>query len=337
MLNGLFDIQFRLQKIDSNGDPLTVLNDLISWELFRPQLATLRDKPRKSNGGAKGYDCVLMFKVLILQSLYNLSDDGTEAQILDRLSFMRFLGLGLGNKVPDAKTIWAFREQVTEAGLTRELFDRFDAYLQEHGYAARKGQIVDASIVSTPKQRNRREENKKIKAGQPIEDWPESKRRQKDVDARWTRKNNQNFFGYKNHVNVDVKHKLIRDYAVTDASVHERHLLERLLSEDNTSRHIWGDSAYSGGELLQMLKNLGYREHMNRKGTGTYPLPEKQKILNRKKSKIRARVEHIFGAQAQRAGNLLLRTIGMVRARCKIGLRNLAYNLDRYAKLRTAT
>ena len=169
MLTGLFDIQFRLRKIDSNGDPLVVLNEVIDWELFRPQLQTVRDKPRKSTAGAKGYDVVLMFKTLILQSLYNLSDDATEAQVLDRLSFMRFLGLGLGDKVPDAKTIWVFREQLTEAGLTEELFGYFDAFLRDNGYAARKGQIVDATIVSAPRQRNRSEENKKIKAGEPID------------------------------------------------------------------------------------------------------------------------------------------------------------------------
>lgn len=337
MLNGLFDIQFRLRKIDSNGDPLVVLNEVIDWELFRPQLQTVRDKPRKSTAGAKGYDVVLMFKILILQSLYNLSDDATEAQILDRLSFMRFLDLGLGDKVPDAKTIWAFREQLTDAGLTRELFGFFDAFLREHGYAARKGQIVDATIVSAPKQRNKPEENKKIKAGEPIDGWPENKRRQKDVQARWTRKYHQNYYGYKNHVSTDVQHKFIRAYDVTHAAIHDGNVLEQLLDRDNTAPEVWGDSAYSGRKKLEILHALGLRDRLQRQSQKSRKLTDAEHRRNRRRSRTRCRIEHIFGVQAQRAGCLLLRTIGIVRARCKIGLRNLAYNLDRYAKLKMAT
>ena len=106
MVDGMFDIEFRLDKIDRNGDPLVALNKLVDWEMFRPELMVLREKERKSDAGAKGYDPVLMFKVLVLQSLYNLSDAAMEMQMLDRLSFMRFLGLGIGDKIPDEKTIW---------------------------------------------------------------------------------------------------------------------------------------------------------------------------------------------------------------------------------------
>ena len=154
---GLFDWHERFKKIDKNGDPLVRLNKVINWDMFRQQLEIIRQKKRKSNAGAKAYDVVLMFKILILQSLYNLSDDSTEYQIMDRLSFMRFLGLGLGDKIPDSKTIWLFREQLTGAGLTEELFDRFDQCLNESGFKAKKGQIVDASIISSPKQRNKRD------------------------------------------------------------------------------------------------------------------------------------------------------------------------------------
>jgi transposase len=179
MLTGLFDIQFRLDKIDSNGDPLVRLKQIVPWEDFRTPLKHLREKPRKSAAGAKGYDHVMMFKILVLQSLYNLSDDATEAQILDRLSFMRFLGLSIGDKVPDAKTVWLFREQLAQAGLERTLFEQFDAYLRDNGFAAKKGQIVDASIVQVPKQRNTREENQKIKQGrsEEIQGWSEPKKR----------------------------------------------------------------------------------------------------------------------------------------------------------------
>jgi transposase, IS4 family len=202
---GFFDWQNRFEKLDKNGDPLVKLNKVIAWSSFRPALGTLRVREKKSNAGAKPYDVVLMFKVLILQSLYNLSDEAIEYQILDRLSFMRFLGLRLGSRVPDAKTIWLFREQLTEAGLAEELFRQFETVLEESGFAAKKGQIIDASIVQAPKQRNSREENAQIKQGEIPRDWEEAKRRQKDTDARWTKKNAKSYYGYKNHINVDAK------------------------------------------------------------------------------------------------------------------------------------
>ena len=147
MQTGLFDWQQRFEDLDKGGDPLVKLNAIIDWELFRTTLETIRDKKRKSNAGRKPFDVILMFKILVIQSLYNLSDDQLEFHIRDRLSFMRFLGLSLGDTVPDAKTIWLFREQLTEGKVIEKVFKRFDQFLKKNGFAARKGQIIDASIV----------------------------------------------------------------------------------------------------------------------------------------------------------------------------------------------
>jgi len=329
---GLFDFENRLYKIDKNGDPLAKIDEAVDWEIFRPTLAKARDKNRQSNVGPKGYDPILLFKILIIQSLYNLSDDATEFQILDRYSFGRFLGLHLGSKIPDATTIWRFRQDLIAAGVIEELFNTFDTHLRNHGFMAMKGQIVDASIVSVPKQRNSREENSRIKNGEVPEDWPENKRRRKDVDARWTKKNGKTFFGYKNHVSVDVKHKLIRGYAVTDAAQHDSNVFETILAE-NTSKDIWADSAYRSEERLNRLKEHGFREHIQRKGCRHRKLTESEQRGNKTRARIRSRIEHVFGVQAQKAGNLILRTIGIARARAKIGLRNLAYNMDRMGML----
>lgn len=336
MQTGLFDWQTRFEQLDNGGDPLTKLNDMINWELFRRNLEKVRDKERKSNAGRKPFDAVLMFKILILQSLYNLSDDQLEFQIRDRLSFMRFLGLSLGDTVPDAKTVWLFREQLTEANLVKKLFERFDKFLRQSGFTARKGQIVDASIVPAPRQRNNRDENKQIKDGQVPEGWSENKKRQKDTDARWTKKNGKNYYGYKNHVEVDVAHKLIRDYEVTPASTHDSQVFEELLDDDNTSCDVWADSAYRSQDTLDKLEQSGFREHLQRKGSRHKKLTEREKRGNYTRSKIRSRVEHIFGVQSQRAGCLLMRAIGITRAAAKIGLRNLAYNIDRFCLLATA-
>ena len=329
---GFFDFEERLYKIDKQGDPLAKIDKAIDWEMFRPTLEKVRDKGGKSNAGPKGYDVIVLFKALIIQSLYNLSDDATEFQILDRHSFGRFLGLHVGSKVPDATTFWRFRQDLVDAGVVEELFSVFDAHLREHGFMAMKGQIIDASIVSVPKQRNSREENDRITKGDVPEDWSENKRRRKDVDARWTKKNGKTFFGYKNHISVDVKHKLIRSYDVTDAAQHDSNVFEALLS-DNTSKDIWADSAYRSQERLASLQEDGFREHIQRKGSRNRKLTENEQQGNRSRSRIRCRIEHVFGVQAQKTGNTILRTIGIIRARAKIGLRNLAYNLDRTGML----
>lgn len=336
MQTGLFDWQTRFEQLDNGGDPLVKLNEIVNWEQFRKTLETIRDKDRKSNAGRKPFDVILMFKILILDSLYNLSDDQLEFQIRDRLSFMRFLGLNLGDRVPDAKTIWLFREELTEAGLIKTLFEQFDDFLRKNGFSAKKGQIVDASIVAVPKQRNSRDENKSIKNGDVPEDWNDPQKRQKDTDARWVKKNGVNHFGYKNHIDIDVEHKLIRNYEVTDAATHDSKVFEELLDENNSSKDVWADSAYDSADKREALEASGFRGQIQRKGCRYKKLTQRQIEANHKRSQTRSRVEHVFGIQTMRAGSLIIRSIGMVRAKAKIGLRNLAYNIDRYCLLAQA-
>ena len=170
-----FDVEDRLQSMSKMGDPLEILVATIPWEEFRPLLRKVHEKKRKSNAGRKPFDVVVMFKVLVLQTAYNLADEQVEYQIRDRLSFGRFLGLGIEDRVPDATTVWNFRERLKELGLIEPLFERFDDYLAAEGLQARQGQIIDASIVPVPIQRNSREENRRIKQGEVPEDWSEAK------------------------------------------------------------------------------------------------------------------------------------------------------------------
>src|SRR5438094_4360508 len=205
---GFFDVERRLEAISAKGDPLETINKMVRWEDFRADIeAVTETKPeeRQSNAGRKPYDTILKFKIVVLQSLYNLSDEQTEFLIRDRLSFMRFLDLGLEDAVPDATTIWLFREALVEAGLIDTLFDRFSQHLRVKGYIARGGQIVDATIVSAPKQRNTKEENDCVKSGKTPQEWEKkpAKNAQKDKDARWTKKHGKSFYGYKNHIGVD--------------------------------------------------------------------------------------------------------------------------------------
>ena len=333
---GLFDYNKRLSRIDKAGDPLIELNKLVDWELFRELIERSREKPRKSPAGAKGYDSVLLFKILILQALYNLSDEAIEFQILDRYSFSRFLGIREGSKVPDATTIFRFREELAKANAVELLFTQFDQFLRDHGFRAQKGQIVDASIIRVPTQRNSREENEDIKSGKTISSWSKAKRRQKDTDARWTKKNGKAFFGYKNHVSIDAGHKFIRSYEVTDASVHDSQVFTELLDPDNTSKDVWADSAYRSEDSLHTLQEQGFREHIQRKGYRHKKLTNREQQGNRSRAKVRSRIEHVFGVMAMRTGSTVMRAIGFIRIRAKIGLRNMAYNLTRYAILATA-
>jgi IS5 family transposase len=316
---GLFDYSKRLARIDNVGDPLAELNKVIDWEQFRELIELSREKPRKSLAGAKGYDSILMFKILIIQALYNLSDERLEFQVLDRYSFSRFLGIQEGAKVPDATTIYRFREELAKANVIELLFTQFDQFLRNNGFKAQKGQIVDASIVRVPIQRNSRDENKDIKAGKNIKSWGKAKRRQKDTDARWTKKNSKSYFGYKNHISVDAGHKFIRSYEVTDASVHDSQIFTELLDPCNTSRDVWADSAYRSEESLKELQEQGFREHIQRKGSRHKKLTAREKQGNRSRSRIRSRVEHVFGVQAMRTGGTLLRGIGIIRLKAKIG------------------
>ena len=333
MLSGFFDLDFRLEELEHAGDPLIKINEIIDWEIFRIDLEKVYDKKRKSNAGRRHFDVILMFKILILQALYNLSYESVEFQIRDRLSFMRFLNLGLHDKVPDSRTIWHFEQELIKLKLAKKLFKRFDRHLRNNGFKAREGQIVDASIVSVPIQRNNRDENKKIKNGEIPDNWHDKKRVHKDTDASWVKKNSKSYFGYKNHIQVDVKHKFIRDYDVTNAAVHDSRVFHQLLDETNSNADIYADSAYNSESIIELAKEAGYRPKIQRKGNRHRKLTNWEQRGNRTWSKIRSRVEHVFGMQTMIAGNLILRTIGILRAKAKIGFRNLAYNIQRYGTL----
>jgi len=332
-----WDWEERQSKLNEKKDLLVRLNEMIEWETFRPLLEQIHNKPRKSNAGRKPIDVIVMFKLLVLQQLYNISDEALEYQVSDRLSFMQFLGFGLADEVPDATTVWLFRKQLIEQELIEPLFEQFDGYLIEQGYAAQGGQIVDATLIPVPKQHNRKDEDEQIKQGEVPSEWQEKphKRSQKDTDARWTKKGGKSYFGYKNHIGVDAQHRLIRRYVVTDASVHDLQVLGQLLDEDNESDVIWGDSAYRSEDTEDTLALIGFDSQIHERGYRNHPLSEEQKHSNRTKSQTRARVEHVFGTWVMQMGGKLVRSIGIVRAKAQLGLKNLTYNLIRYTFLQT--
>jgi transposase, IS5 family len=333
---GFYDEQDRLALISSQGDPLERLNRAVNWEMFRGKLKKCFAKEPKGPGGRPPFDYVLMFKVLVLQRLYNLSDAQMQYQLLDRLSFLRFLGLGLHSTVPDEKTIWAFREKLTVQGQIERLFDRFQGYLEEQGIIANKGSIIDATFVEVPRQRNSHDENDQIRGGQKPSDWAEAKESQKDTDARWTKKGEESYFGYKDHVKVDRVSKIITGYEVTAASVHDSQVLPKLVDERDAHHDVFADSAYEGKKIEAVLEKRKARNRIHERGHRGHPLTEKQKDRNRKKSTVRARIEHVFGFMTNTMKGLRIRSIGIARARANIGMINLVYNIARYALLQGA-
>ena len=345
---GFFDVDERLAELSAKGDDLERLNGLVDFELFRPALEAAVPRGDRTKGGRPPLDHVFMFKILILKAMHALSDERCEYLIKDRLSFMRFLGLGLADAVPDANKIWAFREALKKADALDALFARFDMALRASGFLAMSGQIVDATIVAAPKQRNTLEEKKAIRDSRIPEGWTDKPKKlaQKDRDARWTVKYSKAkpredgslppvdlaipAFGYKNHVSIDRGFGLIRKWTATHAAAaHDGARLEDVLDRTNTASDVWADTAYRSAKNEAMLARHGFVSRIHRKKPKGKPMPERVRIANAQKSKVRSAVEHVFALQKGPMG-VLIRTIGMARAKVKIGLANLAYNMRRF-------
>jgi transposase len=349
---GFFDVDDRLKRLSDLGDQLEGFRSAVDFEMFRGDLDQALAYSDGGQGGRPPFDPVMMFKILVIQATNNLSDERTEYLINDRLSFMRFLGLGLSDRVPDARTLWLFREKLTKAGTIESLFERFDAMLRQSGSIAMSGQIVDASLIQAPRQRNTHEEKKAIKEGRVPGEWKDkpAKLRHKDRDARWTVKFTKAkpkedgttppvdlaipVFGYQNHVSIDRGFGFIRKWSATDAAAYEgRRLREGLLDKTNTASGVWADTAYRSAANEAFMAKNGFVSHVHRKKPKSRAMPVAIGRANNAKSKIRSRVEHVFAEQKDRM-DLFIRTIGIARATTKIGLANLVFNIKRLLFLR---
>lgn len=343
---GLFGLSDHLKRLSAYGDPLEELGRIVDFEGFRATLAAALAYGDGTKGGRPPYDPVAMLKVLILAAQNNVSDARMEYLIRDRLSWLRFLGFDLGAPTPDANTIRLFREKLTESGALEALFADFDRQLRERGYLAMGGQIVDATLVAAPKQRNTQAEKDAIKAGKTAaEIWPEEPARaaQKDTDARWTLKFAKAkptaegkpgidiaipSFGYKSSISICRAFGFIRKGKTTDAARFDGRMLRDVVTSDNTASDVWADTAYRSQANEKWLKRQGRISRIHRKKPRGKPMPERTAKANAVKSAVRARVEHVFAHQKDKMG-LFIRTIGIRRAEAKITLANLTYNMSR--------
>lgn len=340
---GFWDVQERLCALSAQGEPLEKLAVTVDFELFRAELAAALGSRDRNKGGRPSFDPVLKFRMLVLQALHGLSLAQTEYLVADRLSWMRFCRLGPGDAVPDANTLWSFREALIATGALERLLIRLEEAITGAGYLPIVGQIVDATFVSAPRQRN-------TDAEKARDIWPDkpAKARQKDTDARWTVKLGKArpgadgkpqidiaipVFGYKSHLSIDRRHGVIRRGKTTDAAAHDgARLREGLIDPSNTASDVWADTAYRSTENERYLEGIGKLGRIHRRKPPGRPMPRHQARANAAKSAMRAHVEHPFAHQKGVMG-LVIRTIGLARASAAVTLANMAYNMKRWCWL----
>jgi IS5 family transposase len=331
----LFAEQERETKMDKIGDALSKLAEHVDFAALAAEIDEAAPRPGRERGGRPPFPTELMVRVLVVQQLYNLSDEQMEFQLLDRLSFQRFVGLRQSSQAPDRTTIWTFKERLIKAEAAERIFEAVSRQLDRHGYIARGGQMIDASIVPVPKQTLNKDEKEIVQQDAMPVEWSPSKRRQKDVQARWTKKHGKSYFGFKLSSSVDRRHKLIRRVHVSTASEHDTLHFERVLDAGNTSRDIYADKGYVDGEREQRLRAQGWRVHIQRKGQAGKPLSDCQERRNKRIAKVRARVEHVFAGLEQMGGKAL-RSIGLARATLHLNWKASTYNLRRLCSLMEA-
>lgn len=316
---------------------LEMIGKQVDWESFRPLLEKVWGSPRTAGRGRRSWDYLLIFRSILLGVMNNLSDKELQGNLLERWSFQYFAGIEERSRVPDQKTLWKYRDMLEKAGCIEELFDLFLDQLEHRGYDLNTGgQIVDSSLTDVPRPRNTREENARVREGGVPEEWEDNpdKLRQKDRDGRWVRKNGVSRFGYKNHIAVDEGTRLIVNWDVTPANVHDSQVFEVLLGvRPEGDRRIWADSAYRSRDSIATVVGMGLYPCLNHKARRGTPLSDHQRVLNRTYSRVRCRVEHVFGSLRNDMKGGYMRCIGQGRARVWIGLVNLCYNLRRFSYL----
>lgn len=334
----LFVAERREEKLRQFTGVLERLSQLVDWRSLAKAVndATGREAPQPK-GGRPPYPTESMLKIVVLQQLYgNLSDEQMEYALLDRLSWQRFVGLSHSRDLPDAKTLWAFKELIAQGGGATLLFEIVGEQLARAGLKAKGGQIIDATIITVPKVDLTKEEKETIKGGKTPDHWSAKQAAHKDTDARWTAKHDQWFFGFKAHVNADQEHKLIRALVTTPANIDDREPLEELIDPSEARKKegqtVHADRGYHGQGTRELLKRQGLIDGVARKDDPNRYDQTEIHERNQRLSKIRARVEHVFGGWEKTMGKSI-RCIGLTRATSMITLQALVYNLRRWVTL----
>jgi len=334
----LFVRERREEKLRQFTGVLERLTQRVDWGgLARAVNEATGREARQPKGGRPPYPTESLLKIVVLQQLYGkLSDEQMEYALLDRLSRQRFVGLAHGRDLPDAKTLWAFQELIAQGGGATRLFEIVGEQLARAGLKAKGGQLIDATIVTVPKVDLTKAEKETVKDGKTPDGWSTKQAAHKDTDARWTAKHDTWFFGFKAHVNADQEHQLIRALVITSANVDDREPLEQLIDASGARKAqgqtVHADRGYHGQGSRELLKTLGLIDGVARKDDPNRYDQSEIHERNQKLSRIRARVEHVFGGWEKTMGKSI-RCIGLTRAQSQITIQALVYNLRRWVTL----
>ncbi|MFN3915886.1 MAG: IS5 family transposase [Aquabacterium sp.] len=305
----LFVQEQRQAELGGFVESLAAMDELIDFGAVAAQVERACPRPYRARGGRPPYPTEIMVRLLFLQALYNLSDEDCEYQVLDRMSFQHFCRLDGALNIPDARTLWAFKQRLAQGGLgAQALFDAVSLQLQQHGYIPRGGQIVDASIVQAPITQARKDEREALNEVEAPEGWSAKRLAHTDRAARWTKKHGKSFYGYKLHANLDVRYKLVRRFKVTAANVDDGQTLVDVLDNSNTGKRL------RDGIARRVKPGQDRRQR----------LQARNKSINR----IRARGEHVLAALEQLGGKVV-RAMTLARNELAIALKCAAYNAKR--------
>lgn len=299
------------------NEALERLTDQVKWYRFEKLLRGL--EPQEA--GRPPIDVLLMFKALLLQQWYRLSDAELEEALNDRMSFRRFVGLSLEDAAPDHTTLCRFRNRLGEAGLAEKLFDEFEHQLEKRGLLLKRGTMIDATLVQTPYRPAHETKDGETKPAI-------------DTDAALTARKGQRgtHYGYKAHAGVDVDTRLIRRVALTPANVNETMVADPLVSGDEGA--VYADKAYAKRARRAWLRQLGIKDRiMHKTWGGGPPLRASERRHNRLIAPIRAQVEGVFATLKRWMGFARTRYIGLVKNTAHLRLLALAYNMRRALKL----
>ena len=295
----------RLERIDA----------AIDWR----QLAKVVDGVYAAPTGRPSYPPVVMVKVLLLQQWYDASDEGMEEALWDRVSFKRFVGLGMEDEVPDHSTISRFRKEVTDRGLGRRLFKELTRQLDKKGLVVKKGTLLDATIVEAQARRPSSREQPGGRSGT-------------DPDARFTRKRGKSHYGYKAHIGMDAGSGLIREAVFTPANVNDTEVADSLVSGDEEA--VYADKAYGSKQRSAWLKSIKIKDRIMRRADKHHPvLPPVEQRRNALIARLRAPVEQVFGTLKRTYGYRRVRYVGLERNATELFFKCMAYNLRRADRL----
>lgn len=298
--------------VGSNAQ-LERLSELVKWYRFEKLLSTVRTE---DGPGRPGCPAIVLFRGLLLQSLYGLSERELEDALNDRLSFKRFAGLSLEDAAPDHTVFNRFRNRLIADGLLEKLFAELDKQLEKAGVVLKRGTMLDATLIEA------------------VSAPPSDKRPSNDPDARFAKRQGKSgsTFGYKAHVGVDEGSGVIRSVITTPANINDTTPADELIRGDE--RAVWADAAYDTHARRARLKAEGKKPRIARRPNKYHPeLPPRLKRYNRLIARRRAAVETTFATLKCRMRLTVIRYVGLTKARAQVLLAAIAFNMRRWAAI----